>query len=50
VDPRVLVGVPPLRLPGNPLRSEANAFAWLLVIGGAVLAVTLLILLVRAVV
>ncbi len=38
-----------LRRLGNPLRSEAAAFRWLLVVGGAVLAITAVVLLVRAV-
>jgi hypothetical protein len=50
VDPRVHVGLHPLRLPGNPLRSEAAAFGWLLVVGGVVLAITLVVVLVRAIV
>ncbi len=39
-----------LRRLGNPLRSEAAAFRWLLVVGGSVFALTLVVLLVRAVV
>ena len=39
-----------LRRLGNPLRSEAAAFRWLLVAGGAILAITLLVLLARSVV
>jgi hypothetical protein len=39
-----------LRRLGNPLRTEAAAFRWLLAVGGAVLALTLLVVLVRAVV
>ncbi|HEV3000662.1 MAG TPA: hypothetical protein VGW75_07975 [Solirubrobacteraceae bacterium] len=50
MDPRLFVGLPPLRLPGNPLRSEAAAFGWLLIVGGAILAITIVVLLVRAVV
>jgi hypothetical protein len=38
-----------VRLPGNPLRSESAAFGWLLIVGGALLAMTLLTLLLRAV-
>jgi hypothetical protein len=38
-----------LRRLGNPLRSEAAAFRWLLVVGGAMLAITLFVLLARAV-
>lgn len=38
-----------LRRLGNPLRSEAAAFRWLLVVGGTVLAVTLVVLAARAV-
>jgi hypothetical protein len=38
-----------LRLPGNPLRSESAAFGWLLIVGGAILALTLLTLLLRAI-
>jgi hypothetical protein len=49
VDPRVLVRLPALRLPGNPLRSESAAFGWFLIVGGAVLAITLLVLALRAV-
>jgi hypothetical protein len=37
-----------VRLPGNPLRSESAAFGWLLIVGGAVLAITLFVLLLRA--
>jgi hypothetical protein len=47
VDHRLLVGLPPLRHPGNPLKSEGAAFGWLLIVGGAVLLVTLLIALLR---
>jgi len=36
-----------LRLPGNPLRSESAAFGWLLIVGGSVLAITLVTLLLR---
>jgi hypothetical protein len=38
-----------VRLPGNPLRSEAAAFGWLLIVGGGILAITLVVLLLRAV-
>jgi hypothetical protein len=37
-----------LRRLGNPLRSEAAAFRWLIVVGGSVLAITLVVLLARA--
>jgi hypothetical protein len=37
-----------LRLPGNPLRSESAAFGWLLIVGAAVLLITLLTLALRA--
>jgi hypothetical protein len=37
-----------LRRLGNPLRTEAAAFRWLLVVGGAILAITLLVLVLRA--
>jgi hypothetical protein len=49
VDPRVLVRLPPLRLPGNPLRSESAAFGWLLIVGTAILVITGVTLLLRAV-
>ncbi|HEX2086487.1 MAG TPA: hypothetical protein VHF89_12445 [Solirubrobacteraceae bacterium] len=38
-----------LRRLGNPLRSEAAAFRWLLLVGSVVLGVTLVTLLLRAV-
>jgi hypothetical protein len=50
VGDRVLDGLPPLgileRL-GNPLRSEAAAFRWLLVIAATVVLVTVLVLVLR---
>ncbi len=38
-----------LRRLGNPIRSEAAAFRWLLVAGSAILVITLLTLLARAI-
>jgi hypothetical protein len=38
-----------VRLPGNPLASESAAFGWLLLVGSAVLLITLVVLLLRAV-
>ncbi len=36
-----------LRRLGNPLRTEAAAFRWLLVLGGAIVAITVLTLVLR---
>jgi hypothetical protein len=50
VGDRVLVGLPPLRLfhrLGNPLRSEAAAFRWLLLVVAVVVLVTLIALALR---
>jgi hypothetical protein len=50
VGDRVLVGLPPLEAPGllgNPLKSEAAAFQWLLLVVVVVLVVTLVALALR---
>jgi hypothetical protein len=50
VGDRVLDGLPPLRLLdrlGNPLRSEAAAFRWLLLVVAVVVLLTLLAMALR---